>query len=44
MKTGSQKQVKNVSILKPLNFRMGFFFGAETSLCMYFTVLENVTI
>ena len=28
-------------LLKPLNFKIDFF-GAETTLCTYFTVLENV--
>ena len=37
--------LKNVdmTVLKPLNFKMDLF-GPETTLCMYFTVLENVTI
>ena len=31
-------------LFKPLNFRMDFFFGAETSSFVSFTALENVTI
>ena len=30
-------------LLKPLKFKMNFF-GAETTFCMYFIVLDNVTI
>ena len=37
MKTSSQSELKKADITKPLNFKI----GAETSLCMYFTVLEN---
>ena len=43
MKTGSQKRTtcKNVDITQTFELQNGFFFGAETTLRMYFTVLEN---
>ena len=30
-------------LLKPFNFKLIDLFNTETTLCMYFTILENVT-
>ena len=43
-KLAARSELKNVDITQPLDFKVGFFSAKTTYICMYFTVLENVTI
>lgn len=36
-------ELKNVDITQTFNFKLVHLFGTETTLCVYFTILENVT-
>ena len=43
MKKAAKSEPENVDITQTVKLQMDFF-GAETTLCIYYTVLENVTI